>query len=64
MHHDAELSSERAYASSDLLCLPLTSEGLALEVGGALEPSPPVLMPALRRLVVRLRARLARHAVA
>jgi len=46
------------------LCLPLTSEGLALELGGALDPSPPFLLPLLRRLVARLRARRAAHAAA
>ena len=47
------------------LCLPLTSEGLALELGSALDPSPPFLVPALRRLAARLRASLAlRHRVA
>jgi hypothetical protein len=46
-------------------CLPLTSEGLALELGSALDPSPPFLVARLARLAARLRARLAqRHAVA
>lgn len=44
------------------LCLPLTTEGLALEVGSALDPSPPFLVPALARLVARLRAREPREA--
>jgi hypothetical protein len=44
------------------LCLPLTSEGLALELGSALDPSPPFLVPAVRRLVARLRASLAPRA--
>jgi hypothetical protein len=44
------------------LYLPLTSEGLALELNVALDPSPPFLVPALRRLAALLRARLApRH---
>ena len=47
------------------LCLPLTSEGLALELGSALDPSPPFLVPALRRLAARLRASFAlRHRAA
>lgn len=46
------------------LCLPLTSEGLALELGAALDPSPPFLLPAARRLAGRLRARLVRRAAA
>ena len=40
------------------LCLPLTSEGLALELGSALDPSPPFLAATLARVVAGLRARL------
>lgn len=43
------------------LRLPLTSDGLALELGGALEPSPPVLVRAIRRLARWLHAHLARR---
>jgi hypothetical protein len=47
------------------LYLPLTSEGLALELNVALDPSPPFLVPALRRLAALLRGRFApRHVVA
>ena len=47
------------------LYLPLTSEGIALELGSALDPSPPFLVPALRRVAARVRASFAlRHRVA
>jgi hypothetical protein len=46
------------------LYLPLTSEGLALELSSALDPSPPFLVPALRRLAARLRAQLTPHRAA
>jgi hypothetical protein len=53
MHETPMRNTDRARD----LCLPLTSEGLALELGSALDPSPPFLVAALRRLAVRLRAR-------
>jgi hypothetical protein len=54
MRHDNDLARD--------IFLPLTSEGLALELGSALDPSPPFLVPAVRRLAARLRASLAPRA--
>lgn len=49
--------TDLAPAGAGELYLPLTAEGLALEVGSALDPSPPFLALQVARFVARLRAR-------